>query len=118
MGQLDDNIDETSKHEPPHKLYKKDSTMGSVLTDNTEEMGPTQDTVELSASEDENPAPINKQGTIQKFVESKPQKPKLGTFDTSVPLPTYFKCIRVALRGNFDPAMKTLLYRYVNAYSG
>jgi len=119
----DDNntTDDKNKEdkEPPTKIYKKESTLGSALTDTTEEMGPTQDNVEFSASEDKH-APINKQGTIQNnfHINGNNNAKKSGFIDLSVPLPTYFKHTKVALFGNFDAALKKLLFRYVTAYAG
>eukprot|EP00026_Physarum_polycephalum_P005182 Phypoly_transcript_05212.p1 GENE.Phypoly_transcript_05212~~Phypoly_transcript_05212.p1 ORF type:complete len:633 (+),score=107.00 Phypoly_transcript_05212:71-1969(+) len=112
---MSDDEKTNNDKEPPTKMYKKDSVVSSALTDTTEDMGPTQDNVYFSTSEDD--THIDKQGTIRKdFQLNKPKKS--GVFDISAPLPNYFKNIRVVLYGNFDPALKTLLYRYVTAYSG
>jgi hypothetical protein len=117
LSHINDTLEDKDNHdkERPTKVFKKDSGMGSALTDTTEDMGPSQDNVYLSTSEDE--PSINKQGTIRKDVIVK--KPtKTSVFDLSAPLPSYFKHVRAALYGHFDSAMKTLLYRYVAAYSG
>jgi hypothetical protein len=131
------NIDENVKkgptqgddRPPPPKMYKRDP-MGSTLTDTTTDMEiNTQDT-EFTPSDDEATTITNRQGTKIRLttpnkqvtnteaIDKSPTKSKPKAFNTLDPLPKYFDHVNAVLYGNFDPALKSLLFRYISAYAG